>query len=67
MRFDNCNRKMSKLYTSTFVMKNIQNILLLNGEVIRSSYYKKKFLHKWGNKHWGDWYVDSKEKTEIQL
>lgn len=48
MRFDNCNRKMSKLYTSTFVMKNIQNILLLNGEVIRSSYYKKKVSPQMG-------------------
>lgn len=34
-------RKMPKLYTSTFVMKNIQNVLFLNGEIIRSSYCKK--------------------------
>ena len=33
---------MPKLYSSTFVMKNIQNILLLNGEINRSNNYKKK-------------------------
>ena len=48
MYFDNCNRKMPKLYSSTFVMKNIQNILLLNGEINRSSYCKKKLSLQMG-------------------
>ena len=68
MYFDNCNRKMPKLYTSTFVMKNIQNILLLNGEINRSSDCKKKLSLQMGKYiYWGDWYANSEKGTEIQL
>ena len=50
MHSDDWNKKMPKLYSSTFVMKNIWNVSLMNGEIIRSSYCKKKVSPQMGNK-----------------
>lgn len=41
---------MPKLYTSTFVMKNIQNVSFLNVEIKRSNYCEKKVSPQMGNK-----------------